>query len=127
MTSKEGISRELSLGEVISRTFLLYRRDFLKYFAVFMVVDAIVGAVFALAVLGVHLASLPSNPTPEQIASWWSSMVGVFAYLALGTILAVALGAWADVVVARFQRILLELRRQAASTALTGLFRDVQS
>jgi len=44
-----GIRRELSLGDVISKTFELYRRDFTKYFVIFAVVGAIIGIVTALA------------------------------------------------------------------------------
>src|SRR2546427_763698 len=44
MTSQpeQGIKRELSLGEVLSKTFELYRRDFTKYFVLFAVVGVII-------------------------------------------------------------------------------------
>src|SRR2546425_4000419 len=42
MQPKQGISRELGLGEVISKTFEVYRRGFAKYFVLFAVVGVIV-------------------------------------------------------------------------------------
>ncbi len=49
MQPEQGINSELSLGEVISKTFELYRRDFTKYFVLFAVVEVIIGVVTALA------------------------------------------------------------------------------
>jgi len=36
--SNKGINHELSIGEVITKTFELYRQDFGKYFVLFAVV-----------------------------------------------------------------------------------------
>ena len=39
MKPELGIKHELSLGEVISKTFEVYRPDFMKYFVLFAVVE----------------------------------------------------------------------------------------
>jgi hypothetical protein len=67
----EGIRRELSLGEVISKTFEVYRQDFTKYFILFAVVEVITGIVTALARHAFVLPTLPVSPTPQQFASWF--------------------------------------------------------
>jgi hypothetical protein len=62
--SEKGIKRELSLGEVISKTFELYRRDFVKYFVLFAVVEAVIGVVTAVAQRAFLLPTLPPVLTP---------------------------------------------------------------
>src|SRR6266480_7735483 len=49
MQPEQGIGRELGLGEVISKTFDVYRRDFSKYFVLFAIVGVIVQVVTTLA------------------------------------------------------------------------------
>lgn len=75
---EQGIKRELSLGEVIEKTFELYRRDFTKYFVVFAIVGAIIGVVMTIARQVFILPTLPSNPTPQQVYTW---LPGFFATL----------------------------------------------
>lgn len=79
----QGIRRELSLGEVVSKTFELYRRDFTKYFVLFAVVGVIIGVVTALAQSYFVLPTLPSNPTPEQFYNWFPRFFGVLVPLVL--------------------------------------------
>ena len=74
MQPEQGISRELSLGEVISKTFEVYRRDFSKYFVLFAIVGVIVQVVTALAQQAFVLPTLPVNPTPQQFSSWFSAL-----------------------------------------------------
>src|SRR6266581_3832056 len=78
MTTQQelGIKRELSLGEVLSKTFDLYRRDFAKYFVLFAVVGVIIGVVTTLARQAFVLPTLPSNPTPQQVADWFPRLIG---------------------------------------------------
>jgi len=76
MQPEQGIGRELSLGEVISKTFELYRRDFAKYFVLFAVVGVIVQVVTTLAQQAFVLPTLPVNPTPQQVSSWFSALFG---------------------------------------------------
>ena len=118
LASEERISRELSLGEVISKSFGLYRRDFLKYFLLFLVVDTVAGIAVALAVRGFSFATLPSNPTPEQLSSWWSSALGAFAYFVLVIILTVVLSALADAVTIRMASDVIEGRGAGFGQAL---------
>src|SRR5437867_12797897 len=71
MPSEQGIRRELSLGDVISKTFEMYRRDFTKYFVIFAIVGVIIGIVTTLARQAFVLPTLPSNPTPQQVSNWF--------------------------------------------------------
>jgi len=67
VTSEEGIGRELSLGEVVSKTFDLFRRDFVKYFVVFAIAEVVIG----LATLLAHsIVQLPTIPTSSTDLSW---------------------------------------------------------
>src|SRR2546426_9492053 len=75
---EQGIKRELSLGEVIQKTFELYQRDFTKYFVLFAIVGAIIGVVMTIARQIFILPTLPSNPTPQQVYTW---LPGFFATL----------------------------------------------
>jgi hypothetical protein len=45
MTGSQAITDELDFGEVISRTFGLLREDFLKYFAVFAVIEVVIDVI----------------------------------------------------------------------------------
>src|SRR2546427_3692075 len=75
---EEGIKRELSLGEVIKKTFELYQRDFTKYFVLFAIVGAIIGVVMTIARQIFIPPTLPSNPTLKQDNTW---LPGFFATL----------------------------------------------
>src|SRR5881296_1652050 len=75
---EQSIKHELSLGEVIQKTFDLYRRDFTKYFVLFAIVGAIIGVVMTIARQIFILPTLPSNPTPQQVYTW---LPGFFATL----------------------------------------------
>jgi len=81
MQPEHGIRRELSLGDVISKTFELYRRDFTKYFVLFAVVGVIIGIVTTLARQAFPLPTLPSNPTPQQVSNWFPSFLGALVLL----------------------------------------------
>ncbi len=74
MQPEQSIRRELSLGDVISKTFELYRRDFTKYFVLFAVVGVIVQVVTTLAQQAFVLPTPPVNPTPQQFSSWFSAL-----------------------------------------------------
>ena len=88
MQPEQGIGRELSLGEVISKTFEVYRRDFAKYFVLFAVVGVIVQVVTTLAQQAFVLPTLPVNPTPQQFSSWFSALFAAF-FLLIGVIFVV--------------------------------------
>src|SRR2546425_402265 len=78
---EQGISRELGLGEVISKTFDVYRRDFAKYFVLFAVVGVIVQVVTRLARQAFVVPTLPVNPTSQQVSSWFSALFGALVLL----------------------------------------------
>src|SRR5437660_920445 len=81
MQPEQGIGRELGLGEVISKTFEVYRRDFGKYFVLFAIVGVIVQVVTTLAQQAFVLPILPVNPTPQQFSSWFSALFGALVLL----------------------------------------------
>src|SRR2546425_565205 len=81
MQPEHGIRRELSLGDVISKTFELYRRDFTKYFSLFAVVGVIIGIVTTLARQAFVLPTLPPNPTPQQVSNWFPGFFGTLVLL----------------------------------------------
>src|SRR3989454_11845988 len=85
MQPEQGISRELSLGENISKTFEVYRREFAKYFVLFAIVGVIVQVVTTLAQQAIVLPTLPVNPTSEQVSSWFAALFGAF-FLLIGAI-----------------------------------------
>ncbi len=78
---EQRIKRELSLGEVISKTFEVFRRDFTKYIVLFAVVEVIIGVVTALAQHAFVLPTLPPNSTPQQLFSWLPGFLGALVPL----------------------------------------------
>lgn len=75
------IKRELSFGEIFSKTFEIYRRDFAKYFVLFVVIEAIIGVVTALARTYFVLPNIASNATPEQVLNWLPGFLGMLGLL----------------------------------------------
>lgn len=78
---EQDINRELSLKEVISKTFDVYRQGFTKYFVLFVVVGTIIGVVTAIAQHAFIIPTTPSNPTPEQLLNWLPSFFGALVPL----------------------------------------------
>jgi ribosomal protein L40E len=81
MQPEQGIGRELSFGEVFSKTFEVYRRDFAKYFVLFAVVGVIVQVVTTLAMQAFVRPTLPLNPTPQQLSNYLSALFGALFLL----------------------------------------------
>jgi len=81
MQPEQGISRELGLGEVISKTFEVYRREFAKYFVLFAIVGVIVQVATTLAQQAFVLPNLPVNPTPQQFSAYFSALFGALLLL----------------------------------------------
>src|SRR2546430_1058111 len=81
MQPEQGIGRELGLGEVISKTFDVYRRDFSKYFVLFAIVGVIVQVVTTLARQAFIVPTLPVTPTSQQVSSWFSALLGALVLL----------------------------------------------
>ena len=96
------ITQEFSLGELISKTFDSYREGFAKYFAVFLVVEAIIGILTTLETHAIVIPALPSKPTVGQVQSWASAEIsfvtvsaivtGLFGSIAQGTAIKLASG-----------------------------------
>jgi hypothetical protein len=76
MPEAQAITRELTIGEVISKTFDLYRRDFVKYLVVFLVVEVIIGILTTLVTRAVLLPTLSPGAAPQQTVG---SLSGFFA------------------------------------------------
>lgn len=88
MSQEEGITRELSLGEIVSKTFDLYRRDFLKYFILFLVIEVIIAVGTTLVQRAFVVPTLPPSPTPTQVFNWFPAFFSAFVPL-VGLILLV--------------------------------------
>ena len=84
---EQGINHELSLTEVISKTFDVYRQGFTKYFVLFAVVGAITGVVTAIAQRAFIIPTIPSNPTPEQLLTWLPGFFGALIPLVASIII----------------------------------------
>ena len=82
MLPEKGITRELSLSEVVSKTFDLYRRDFVKYTILFLVVEAIIGI---LTTLVNHAVILPKAPVAgsatQDYLNWLPGFFGALITL----------------------------------------------
>ena len=76
MTSDQGITRELSLREVVSKTFELYHEDSTKHFVLFVVVEIVIGLVTTFAYDDFPLPSPPPQATSQQALNWLSGFFG---------------------------------------------------
>jgi hypothetical protein len=77
MSAGQGITRELSLGELVSKTFELYRRDFSNYLILFVVVEVIIGVLTTLVRRAIVVpAALPAGATSQQLLDWAPGFFG---------------------------------------------------
>ena len=82
MSGGQGITRELSLGELVTKTFELYRRDFSKYLILFVVVEAVIGVLTTLVRRAIVIpAALPAGATPQQLLNWLPGFFGAVTAL----------------------------------------------
>jgi hypothetical protein len=81
VTSGEGITKELSLGEVVSKTFELCRRNFVKYTVLFLVVEVVIGLVSVWAYGAFPLPTLPANATRQDVVNWAPGFITNLIYL----------------------------------------------
>jgi MFS family permease len=90
MSSGRMVTQELSIGEVISKTFDLYRRNFVKYFVLYLVVEAIIGVVSALAYHTFVLPTLPPHPTSQDVINWFpgffSTLIALIAVIGIAAL-----------------------------------------
>jgi len=90
VTSEVGITRELSLGEVVSNTFDLFRRDFVKYFAVFAIAEVVVGFATLLANSVVQVPTIPPNPTSlSWVPGYFTALIGLYLIIEVTTLIVV--------------------------------------
>lgn len=80
----QGIDHELSVGEVITKTFEIYRRDFGKYFLLFAVVEVVIGILTSILD---HAFALPSSVPPNTTSAQLVSIYGGFVAVGLVTFL----------------------------------------
>ncbi len=93
MSSSRVVTQELGVGEVISRTFELYQRNFAKYFILYLVIEAIIGVVSVLAYNAFPLPTLPPNATSQQILDWAPGFFSaLFALIAVIGIVSLVFG-----------------------------------
>ncbi len=81
MSAGRTVAQELSVGEVVSKTFEVYQRNFAKYFVLYLVVEAIIGVVSTLAYQAFVLPPLPPNPTQQQIIDWFPGYFSILVQL----------------------------------------------
>ena len=66
MESEPGITKELGLGEVVSKTFNLCRRNFLRYTVLFLAVEIVIGLASVWAYNSFPIAALPVGATYQD-------------------------------------------------------------
>ena len=72
MSEGQGIVQELSLGDVFSKTFDYYRRDFTKYVMLFAVVEAVIGVLNTVIQHSIVLPTLPAQGATAQTFESWA-------------------------------------------------------
>ena len=81
MSADQGITRELSLGEIVSKTFELCRSNFVKYTTLYLIVEIVIGLVGVYAYHAFVLPTLPANATSQQILNWAPGFFTNLVYL----------------------------------------------
>ena len=87
MSGETGINRELNFGEVISKTFELYRNNFVTYLILFLIVEALFAVITAVVNQAANLPSLGPNPTAQQISDFVSSSLGTLLAAGLALVI----------------------------------------
>src|SRR5262245_53279674 len=83
---EQGIKHELSVGELLSKTFEVYQKDFSKYFILFAIVGVVTG-LLNVAVRSLFVfPTLPMNPTPQQFSEFFSAVLGALLVVAATTL-----------------------------------------
>jgi hypothetical protein len=67
MSEGQGITQELSLGDVVSKSFDLYKRDFIKYLIPFLVIEAVIGVATTAVARSVTVTKIPTNASSQQV------------------------------------------------------------
>lgn len=90
--AEQTIGQELSVGQIISRTFRTYRRNFLGFFVIFAVVEVAVEGVGVLAGRVLAAPPITSAPTFQQV---FASLAALYETLAVTVIASFVIGAMA--------------------------------
>ncbi|MCJ7763095.1 hypothetical protein MUP38_06560 [Candidatus Bathyarchaeota archaeon] len=104
-------SRELEIGEIITKTFALYRQNFTKYLIPFLVAGAITGLLTTGISLAIVIPALPTNPRPtvEQVVNWLPGfLVAVISFAVLTGIVTWVIGTIAQGISVKYTSDLLE-------------------
>jgi hypothetical protein len=79
-------SRELSIGEIFTRTFTLYRENFAQFLLPFLIAGAIEGAILVtLRSLITVPATLPLTATPQELLHWLPGYLSAILAIAFFT------------------------------------------
>ena len=90
VTLEEGITKELGLGEVVSKTFDLFRRDFVKYFVIFATAEVVVGLATLFANSVVQVPTIPTNPTGlSWVPGYFAALLELYAIIEVTTLIVV--------------------------------------
>ena len=88
MTSEGGFSSELGVGQVISKTFDLFRRDFVKYFVIFAIAEVVIGVATVVAYRLVTLPVIPTSPTDlSWLPGYLGAFIGLYAIIEISTLI----------------------------------------
>ena len=91
MPEVQGITRELTIGEMVSKTFDLYRVNFVKYLIVFLAVEIIIGVLTTLLRSAIVLPTLPASATSQDVLNWLPGFLTALFYLiALSSLISLA-------------------------------------
>ena len=63
--------RELSIGEILTQTFNLYSRNFVKYLIPFLVAGIVTGLVTIAVRSTIIIPATPVHPTTQQLLAWF--------------------------------------------------------
>jgi hypothetical protein len=98
VSSEVGVTRELGLGEVVSKTFDLFRHDFVKYFLIFAVAEIVVGLATLLAYSAVQLPTIPSNTTDlSWVSGYLTAVFERYSIIGVATIVVVPVAEGASI------------------------------
>ncbi len=77
MSGANEVTKELSIGELLSQTFDSFRQNFFKYFIVYLIVEAIVGVIGTVVALSIKVPALSLTETASQLTGYLSAYVSL--------------------------------------------------
>jgi hypothetical protein len=79
VSGPEGITKELGVGEVISKSFEVYTKDFLRYWVIFAIVGVVVAVVDRLVTRIVTVPVMPASASFAQLLGYFGATFETFA------------------------------------------------